>query len=167
MVVILQQSVSERTYAEHYPDHHPPGVGKSWIACALAHKACREGYSTQYLRLTRLLEELPLAKGDGSYPKLLAGLAKVDLLVLDDWGLLKFTAEQRRDLLGILEDRHEIRTTIMTYQTPINKWHQIIGDPTLADAILDRLAHNAYKINLKGESMQKKRTKLTSPTESE
>jgi DNA replication protein DnaC len=145
----------------------PTGVGKSWIACALAHKACREGYSAQYLRLPRLLEELPLAKGDGSYPKLLAGLAKMDLLILDDWGLSKLTTDQRQDLLEILEDRHEIRSTIVTSQIPINKWHQIIGDPTLADAILDRLVHNAYKINLKGESLRKKRTKLTPPMVSE
>jgi DNA replication protein DnaC len=145
----------------------PTGVGKSWIACALAHKACRVGYSAQYLRLPRLLEELSLAKGDGSYPKLLTGLAKMDLLILDDWGLSKLATDQRQDLLEILEDRHEIRSTIVTSQIPINKWHQIIGDPTLADAILDRLVHNAYKINLKGESMRKKRTKLTPPTESE
>jgi DNA replication protein DnaC len=145
----------------------PTGVGKSWIACALAHKACRKGYSAQYLRLPRLLEELPLAKGDGSYPKLLANLAKMDLLILDDWGFSKLTADQRRDLLEILEDRHDMRSTIVTSQLPINKWHQIIGDPTLADAILDRLVHNAYKINLNGESMRKKKTKLTPPTESE
>jgi DNA replication protein DnaC len=129
------------------------GVGKSWIACALAHKACREGYSAQY---PRLLEELSLAKGDGSYPKRLAGLAKMDLLILDDWGLSKLTTDQRQDLLEILEDRHDIRSSIVTSQIPTNKWHQLIGDPTLADAILDRLVHNAYKINLKGESMRKK-----------
>lgn len=145
----------------------PTGVGKSWIACALAQKACREGYSAQYLRLPRLLEELTLAKGDGSYPKLLTSLAKINVLILDDWGLSKLTAEQRHDLLEILEDRHDMRSTIVTSQLPINKWHQIIGDPTLADAIMDRLVHNAYKINLKGESMRKKKAKLTSTTESE
>jgi DNA replication protein DnaC len=145
----------------------PTGVGKTWIACALAQKACREGYSAQYLRLPRLLEELPLAKGDGSYPKLLTSLAKMDVLILDDWGLSKLTADQRRDLLEILEDRHDMRSTIVTSQLPINKWHQIIGDPTLADAILDRLVHKAYKINLKGESMRKKKAELTPSTESE
>jgi len=145
----------------------PTGVGKTWIACALAHKACREGYSAQYLRLPRLLEELPLAKGDGSYPKLLTTLAKMDVLILDDWGLSKLNAEQRRDLLEILEDRHDRRSTIVTSQLPINQWQQIIGDPTLADAILDRLVHNAYKINLKGESMRKKKAELTSANESE
>lgn len=140
----------------------PTGVGKTWIACALAQKACREGYSAHYQRLPRLLEELPLAKGDGRYSKLLTALAKIDVLILDDWGLATLTAEQRRDLLEILEDRHEVRSTIVTSQLPLGKWHDIIGDPTLADAILDRLVHNAYRIELKGESMRKKKTRLTS-----
>ena len=139
----------------------PTGVGKSWVACALAQKACREGYSAYYHRLTRLLQELPLARGDGSYAKLLAHLAKTDVLVLDDWGLVKLNAEQRRDLLEILEDRHGSRATIITSQLPLDKWHDIIGDATLADAIMDRLVHNAYKINLTGESMRKKQAKLT------
>lgn len=145
----------------------PTGVGKTWIACALAQKACREGYSACYLRLPRLLQELPIAKGDGRYPKLLNELAKTDVLILDDWGLSKLIAEQRRDLLEILEDRHDTRSSIVTSQLPIDQWHHIIGDPTLADAILDRLVHNAYKINLKGESMRKKKAKLTTPTASE
>jgi DNA replication protein DnaC len=139
----------------------PTGVGKSWIACALAHKACREGYSAWYQRLTRLLQELPLAKGDGSYAKILMRLAKTDVLVLDDWGLFKLNAEQRRDLLEILEDRYGSRATIITSQLPLDQWHDIIGDATLADAIMDRLVHNAYKINLTGESMRKKQAKLT------
>ena len=139
----------------------PTGIGKSWMACALAQKACREGYSAYYQRLTRLLQELPLARGDGSYAKLLARLAKTDVLVLDDWGLVKLNAEQRRDLLEILEDRHGSRATIITSQLPIDQWHDIIGDATLADAIMDRLVHNAYKINLTGESMRKKQAKLT------
>lgn len=145
----------------------PTGAGKTWIACALAQKACREGYSARYLRLPRLLQELPIAKGDGTYVNLLARLAKIDVLILDDWGLSKLMAEQRRDLLEILEDRHNNRSTIVTSQLPLDKWHHIIGDPTLADAILDRLVHNAYKINLKGESMRKRKSKLTAPTESE
>ena len=145
----------------------PTGVGKTWIACALAQKACREGYSVRYLRLPRLLQALPIAKGDSSYPKLLNQLAKTDVLLLDDWGLSKLIAEQRRDLLEILEDRHDTRSTIVTSQLPLDQWHHIIGDPTLADAILDRLVHNAYKLNLKGESMRKKKTKLTPPTASE
>ena len=145
----------------------PTGVGKTWIACALAQKACREGYNALYLRLPRLLQELPIAKGDGTYTNLLTRLAKIDVLILDDWGLSKLVAEQRRDLLEILEDRHDIRSTIVTSQLPLDKWHHIIGDPTLADAILDRLVHNAYKINLKGESMRKRKSKLTTTTESE
>lgn len=145
----------------------PTGVGKTWIACALAQKACRGGHTAQYLRLPRLLQELPIAKGDGRYAKVMTNLAKTEVLILDDWGLSKLTAEQRRDLLEILEDRHDARSTIVTSQLPIDQWHQIIGDPTLADAILDRLVHNAYKLNLKGESMRKKKTKLTTTTESE
>jgi len=145
----------------------PTGVGKTWVACALAQKACREGFTSLYLRLPRLLQELPIAKGDGTYTRLMNRLAKVDVLILDDWGLSKLIAEQRRDLLEILEDRHDNRSTIVTSQLPLNQWHHIIGDPTLADAILDRLVHNAYKINLKGESMRKNKSKLTAPTRSE
>jgi DNA replication protein DnaC len=145
----------------------PTGVGKTWVACALAQKACREGFTSLYLRLPRLLQELPIAKGDGTYPRLMNRLAKVDVLILDDWGLSKLIAEQRRDLLEILEDRHDTRSTIVTSQLPLDQWHHIIGDPTLADAILDRLVHNAYKINLKGESMRKNKSMLTAPTRSE
>jgi len=145
----------------------PTGVGKTWLACALAQKACREGYTALYLRLPRLLQEMAIAKGDGRYSKLLTTLAKTDVLILDDWGLAKLTAEQRRDLLEILGDRHGNRSTLATSQLPIEKWHAIIGDPTLADAILDRLVHNAYKINLKGDSMRKHRAKLTRTNQSE
>ena len=145
----------------------PTGVGKTWLACALAHKACREGYTAQYVRLTRLLRELTIAKGDGQYSKLLTSLAKVDVLILDDWGLMKLSAETRRDLLEVLEDRHGRRSTIATSQLPIEEWHGIIGDATLADAILDRLVHNAYKINLRGESMRKQQAKLTGTETSE
>ena len=145
----------------------PTGVGKTWLACALAHKACREGYTAQYIRLTRLLRELMVAKGDGSYPKLLANLAKVDVLILDDWGLMKLNAENRRDLLEVLEDRHGSRSTVATSQLPFEEWNAVIVDPTLADAILERLVHNAYKINLRGESMRKRNAKLTNTTPSE
>jgi DNA replication protein DnaC len=145
----------------------PTGVGKTWLACALAHKACREGYTALYLRLPRLLQELAIAKGDGRYPKLLTTLAKTEVLILDDWGLAPLNAEQRRDLLEILEDRHGVRSTLATSQLPLDKWHGIIGDPTLADAILDRLVHNAYKIDLKGASMRKRKTKLTETTQPE
>lgn len=145
----------------------PTGVGKTWLACALAHKACREGNTARYVRLTRLLRELSIAKGDGQYAKLLTNLAKVDVLILDDWGLMKLSAENRRDLLEVLEDRHGRRSTIATSQLPIEEWHGVIGDATLADAILDRLVHNAYKINLRGESMRKRHAKLTGTTASE
>jgi len=145
----------------------PTGVGKSWLACALGQKGCREGYSVLYARLPRLMQELIIAKVDGRFPKMLTTLAKTDLLILDDWGLSKFTAEQRRDLLEILEDRHGQRSTIVTSQLPVEKWHGMIGDPTLADAILDRLIHNAYKFQLKGESMRKRESKLTPTTNSE
>ena len=145
----------------------PTGVGKTWLACALAHSACREGYTAKYVRLARLLREMTIAKGDGQYPKLLTNLAKVDVLILDDWGLMKLSAENRRDLLEVLEDRHGRRATIATSQLPIEGWHEVIGDATLADAILDRLVHNAYKINLRGESMRKRQSKLTQPIASE
>ena len=139
----------------------PTGSGKSYLACALAQKACREGYSALYLRVPRLFQELAIAKGDGRYTKVLASYAKTQLLLLDDWGTAGLTEEQRRDLFEVIEDRYDRRSTLITSQIPINNWHQVIGDPTLADAILDRLVHNAYKINLKGESMRKKKKGLT------
>jgi DNA replication protein DnaC len=142
------------------------GTGKTFLACALAHKACREGYSAQYSRLPRMFQELHIAKGDGRYGKLLTSYAKTDLLVFDDWGLSKFNQEQSHDILEILEDRHGLRSTLITSQFPVEHWHELIGDPTLADAILDRLIHNAYKINLKGESMRKKISRLTKTTDS-
>lgn len=134
----------------------PTGVGKSYLACALAHKACREGFRALYLRAPRLFDELSLARADGRYRKVLAAYARIDLLVIDDWGLANLTEEQRRDILEILEDRHGLRATLIASQLPIEKWHKVIGDPTLGDAILDRLVHNAHKIALKGESMRKK-----------
>jgi DNA replication protein DnaC len=139
----------------------PTGVGKTYLACALAHKACQLDYSALYFRLPRLLQQLDIAKGDGRYGKLLKSFAKTNLLILDDWGLKKLIKEQSHDLLEIFEDRHRLRSTLITSQLPVDHWHEIIGNPTLADAILDRLVHNAYKINLKGESMRKKKSKLT------
>jgi len=139
----------------------PTGVGKTYLACALAHKACQQDYSALYFRLPRLLQQLDIAKGDGRYGKILKGFAKTDLLVIDDWGLKKFIKEQSHDLLEILEDRHRLRSTLITSQFPVDHWHEIVGNPTLADAILDRLVHNAYRINLKGESMRKKKSNLT------
>lgn len=139
----------------------PTGVGKSFIACALAHQACRDGYSVRYLRLQRLLVDLAIAKGDGRYRKQLAQLARLDLIVLDDFGLAAMTDEQRRDLLEILEDRYERKSTLVTSQFPVDRWHELMGDPTLADAILDRLVHNAYRVQLKGDSMRKRKHRLT------
>jgi DNA replication protein DnaC len=142
----------------------PTGVGKSYLACALAHQACREGLTVRYLRLSRLFSELDIAKGDGRYRPLLAQLARTQLLVLDDFGLATLTDEQRRDLLEIMEDRYEKHSTLITSQYPIKQWHDLIGDPTLADAILDRLIHNAYRIELDGESIRKQRKRLTDNT---
>ena len=139
----------------------PTGVGKSYLACAFAQKACREGYTALYLRMSKLFEDMALAKGDGRYLKLLTTLAKTDILVLDDFGLAPLNQEQRHDLLEILEDRNSIKSTLVTSQLPEEHWHEQIGDPTLADAILDRLVHAAYRIKLKGESMRKKKARLT------
>lgn len=133
----------------------PTGIGKTWLACALGHKACREGYTVLYLRLPRWLQELSIAKGDGRYPRLMAALAKTAVVILDDWGLATLSDEQRRDVLELLEDRHGRGATIVTSQFPVEHWHEALGDPTLADAILDRLFHNAYKIALRGDSMRK------------
>ena len=141
------------------------GVGKSFIACALAHKACLEGYRALYTRLPRLLEDLEIARGDGRYLKLLKQLTRVDVLVLDDWGLTKLKTLQLRDLLELLDDRHQTRSTIATSQLPISHWHETMADPTLADAILDRLVHNAHRIELLGESMRKQLANLQESTE--
>jgi len=137
------------------------GVGKSFIACALGHRACMEGYRTSYFRAPRLFQELSVAKGDGRYAKMMNAIAKSHLLIIDDWGLSALTEPEQRDLLEILDERHGIHSTIMSGQLPVEHWHETISNPTLADAILDRLIHNAYKINLKGESMRKKKTMLT------
>ena len=130
------------------------------LACALAHKACRDGHLVVYQRLPRLLEELALSHHDGRYRKLMKSLLKADLLVLDDFGLAPLTTEQQRDLLEIIEDRYDRRATLVTSQLPVKHWHNILADPTLADAILDRLVHNGYKIELKGESMRKSKSKI-------
>ncbi len=132
----------------------PTGIGKSWLGSALGHKACREDFSVLYHRVSRLFAALDLARGDGRYAKLLDSLARVDLLILDDWGQT-LTAEHRRDLMEIVEDRNGRGSLLITSQVPVNRWHEIIGDPTLADAILDRIVHAAYRINLDGESMRK------------
>jgi DNA replication protein DnaC len=138
------------------------GLGKSFLACALAHKACREGFTALYHRLPRLLPDLAIAKADGRYGKLLAALARTEVLVLDDWGLLAPTDGHRRDLLEIVEERYDRRSTIVTSQLPVGSWHDAIGDATLADAILDRLVHNAHRLELKGKESLRK-TKALSP----
>lgn len=131
------------------------GTGKSWIACALGHKACRDNRSVLYHRLPRLFEALALARGDGRYARLLKALSRVELLILDDWGLAPFSTEQRRDLLEVVDDRHQRGSTIITSQVPVDHWHEVIADPTIADAVLDRLVHNAHRLALKGDSMRK------------
>ena len=134
----------------------PTGVGKTFLACALAHKACQEGYRSFYLRAPKFYYQLALAKADGSYGKIMAKLSKTHLLVLDDMGLAPMTDSERRDLLEVIEDRHGHVSTIITSQLPVENWHETIGDPTIADAILDRLIHNAHRIHIKGGSMRKK-----------
>lgn len=134
----------------------PTGLGKSWIACALGHKACRDGRAVAYHRVPRLFEALAIAKGDGRHARLLKSLAKIDVLILDDWGLGILAPTERRDLLEILEDRHGRGSTIVTSQLPVDHWHEAIGDPTLADAILDRLVHNAHRLLLSGESLRRR-----------
>jgi DNA replication protein DnaC len=137
----------------------PTGIGKSWLACALGHKACRDNRSVLYRRVPKLFADLALARGDGRYPRTLRPLANVHLLILDDWGLEPLDAAARHDLLEILEDRHGRRSTIVTSQLPVGKWHEIIGNPTYADAILDRLVHNAHRIELTGDSLRRTRAK--------
>ena len=137
----------------------PTGVGKSWLASALGHKACRDNRSVIYQRAPRLFEDLALARGDGRHPRILRNLGRADLLILDDWGLEPLDAVARHDLLEILEERYGRRSTVITSQLPIDRWHEIIGDPTYADAILDRLIHNAHRIELAGESLRRTQAK--------
>ena len=133
------------------------GVGKSWLAAALAHKACRDGYTAYYARAAQLFRELALAHADGSFGRLLRRLSQTDVLVIDDWAMAPLTDPERRDILEIFDDRYQTRSTILTSQLPISSWHAQIGDPTIADSILDRLVHHAHRIELKGESLRKKR----------
>ena len=135
----------------------PTGIGKSWLACALGHKACRDNRSVLYQRIPKLFADLALARGDGRYARILRALGGVQLLILDDWGLQPLDAAARHDLLEILEERYGRRATIVTSQIPVDKWHDLIGDPTYADAILDRIVHNAHRINLTGHSLRRSR----------
>jgi DNA replication protein DnaC len=139
------------------------GNGKSYLACALGHSACRHGLSTRYYRFSRLLGELALARADGSYAKLLDRLARAQLLILDDFGLAPLEISERRDLLEVLEDRYGRRATLITSQLPFDHWHAVVADATFADAILDRLVHNAHKITLKGASMRRSKTRTPLP----
>ena len=135
------------------------GTGKSWLACALGHKACRDDRSVLYCRVPRLLDALALARGDGRHVRLLKSLARVEVLILDDWGLAPMTSEQGRDLLEIVDDRHGRGSTIVTSQLPVDDWHDVIADPTVADAVLDRLVHTAHRLALVGESLRKPQEK--------
>jgi DNA replication protein DnaC len=135
----------------------PTGIGKSFLGCALAEKACRDGYTALYTRATQLFRDLALARADGSLRTLLARLARLDVLVVDDWAMAPLADTERRDFLEICEDRYQLRSMILTSQLPVAKWHEQIGDPTLADSILDRLVHNAHRLEMRGESMRKKR----------
>src|SRR6516165_2485933 len=134
------------------------GTGKSWLACALAHKACRDDRSVLYHRVPRLLDALALARGDGRYPRLLKSISRVELLVLDDWGLAPLTSQQGRDLLDIVDDRHGRGSTIVTSQIPVKHWHELLADPTIADAVLDRLVHTSHRIELDGPSLRDPKT---------
>jgi DNA replication protein DnaC len=144
-------------------DHHhlvvvgPTGIGKSWLACALGHKACREGFSVLYKRATRLFSDLTQARGEGRLPRLLTTLERIRLLIVDDWGPEPLNAEQRRDLLEIVDDRDDRSSLLITSQVPVNRWHEVIADPTLGDAILDRILHRAHRIELKGPSLRRRR----------
>ena len=154
---LFQQLSTCRWLAEHRNllVTGPCGIGKSWLACALAQKACRDGYSVHYARVPRLFADLELAHGDGRFAKLFRTLTKADLLILDDWGPDRLSANHRRDLMEIVEDRYGSGATLITSQLTVDTWHEVIGEPTFADAILDRVVHNAYRLTLDGPSMRK------------
>jgi DNA replication protein DnaC len=141
----------------------PTGTGKTFLACALAHQACRQGHSVRYFRAPRLFQDLALARGEGSYPGFLGQLARTELLVVDDWGIAPLTDAERRDFLEVVDDRHGTRSTLLAGQLPVSHWHECIGDPTIADAICDRLVHNAHQLTLTGGSLRKTRAGLTPP----
>jgi len=145
----------------------PTGVGKTYLACALANRACRMGYASFYIRAPKLFHDVAIARADGSYSKFMNKLMKTKLLLIDDLGLAPMSDHERRDLLEVLEDRHGLSSTVVTSQLPIKSWYEIVGDPTIADAILDRLIHNAHKIKMKGESMRKKHGNLTKKSSSD
>lgn len=141
------------------------GTGKTYLACALAHGACLAGHTVRYHRLSRLLAELLLARADGTYPKRILDLSRADVLVLDDFGLTPIADAARTELFEILEDRHGQRSTVLTSQLPVAAWHEAVGEATVADAILDRLVHNAHRIELKGDSLRRRRPPASNPPE--
>src|SRR6266480_716745 len=157
---LFQQLAAGKWIAEHRNllVTGPCGIGKSWLSCALAQKACRDGYTVFYARVPRLFADLELAHGDGRFARLFRTLVKVDLLILDDWGPDRLSANQRRDLMEIVEDRYGAGSTLITSQLPVDKWHDVVGDPTFADAILDRIVHNADRLELDGPSMRDPKT---------
>ena len=164
----LDKSVVRQFAGCRWVDEHqtviitgPTGTGKSYFACALAHQACRKGFRVFYRRVPRLFDELRLARADGTYPRLLARIAKVDVLVLDDFAIAPLTEEARRDLLEILEDRYGLGATIITSQLKHERWHDFLADPTVADAICDRVLHGAHKIPLAGPSRRKPKEPTT------
>ncbi len=162
---LIQESAWVRQH-EHVFVLGPTGVGKSFLATALAQKACRDGYLAYYTRATALFRDLALARADGSLRNFLARLSRIDVLVVDDWAMAPLSEAERRDFWEICEDRYQTRSVVLTSQLPVAKWHEQIGDPTVADGILDRLVHNAHRIELRGESLRKTRAKADSKAES-
>jgi DNA replication protein DnaC len=155
---LLQQLIAGRWIdeAQNLVIEGPTGIGKSWLACALGHKACRDNRSVLYQRVPKMFTDLALARGDGRHPRLMRAIGGVKLLILDDWGLEPLGPEQRHDLLEIVEERYGRGATLITSQIPVDRWHELIADPTFADAILDRVIHNAHRLKLRGESLRKK-----------
>lgn len=143
------------------------GCGKTWLACAFGNQACRTGRATRYFRLPQLLNALRIGHGDGSYARLMAQLHKTDLLILDDWGMQPLDAPQRQDLMEVIEDRHGRQSTLIASQLPVKHWHDYIGEATLSDAILDRLLHGSHRLELKGESMRKRKAELAAATDAD
>ena len=164
----LDRAVFHRLTSGEWIERHqdvlvtgPTGTGKTWLSCALGHRACRDNRSVLYQRVPRLLEGLALARGDGRYARMLKSLARVQLLILDDWAITPLTADQRRDIMEIIDDRHDRASMIVTSQVPVELWHEHIGNPTIADAVLDRLVHGAHRLELRGESIRKLRAAKT------
>ena len=162
----LVRTLSGSDWVRH---HHnllvtgPCGVGKSYLACALAQKAVRDGFTAFYVRAPRMFRDLAVARADGSFGKLLDRFSRIDVLIVDDWAMAPLADNERRDFLEICDDRYSIRSTVLTSQVPISHWHDQIGDPTVADSILDRLVHNAHRIELAGASMRKSKNGKPSP----